>query len=45
MVDSTEKTVRHYSLLYKLGLFETMDIIYTSFPMFDVNGYFKVAGL
>lgn len=44
MVDSIDKTVIHYSLLYKLGLFETMDIIYTSFPIFDVNGYFKVPG-
>ncbi len=44
MVDFTDKTVRHYSLLHKLGLFETSEIIYTSFPMFDVNGYFKVPG-
>lgn len=43
MVDFTDKTVRHYSLLHKLGLFETMDIIYTTFPHFDTNGYLKVA--
>lgn len=29
MVDSTDKTVRHYSLLYKLGLFETVNFIFS----------------